>query len=80
MSRKTYVYRDGELVEKHLARPNGRRTLNFVPDIQPFTTQDGTHISSRSQLRHYERAHGVKQVGNDWTGSERPQFWDSIKR
>lgn len=35
-------------------------------DITPFRTIDGVEISSRSQLRAYEQAHGVKQVGNDF--------------
>lgn len=73
----TYVMRNGALVEKRLAAPRaaGRSPL-IVSDIAPFTTQDGTAITSRMALRDYERANGVRQVGTDWTGSERPPFWD----
>jgi hypothetical protein len=39
-------------------------------------TPDGTTITSRAALRDYERANGVRQVGTDWTGSQRPPFWD----
>jgi len=40
----------------------------FMPDIAPFVsvaTQDPVVISSRKQLRDYERAHNIRQVGND---------------
>jgi hypothetical protein len=35
-------------------------------DITPFRTIDGVEISSRSHLRAYEQANGVRQVGNDF--------------
>lgn len=47
-------------------------------DIRPFTTQDGKHITSRSKLRAYEQENGVKQIGNDWTGPEKPAFHDEL--
>lgn len=72
-----YVIRNGELVEKHLAPPkNTSKSPNIISDIQPFQTQDGVAITSRKDLRAYEQANGVKQVGNDWTGSEKPAFWE----
>lgn len=78
--RKTYVVRDGQLVEKSKAPPLNGGAF-FMPDITPFVTQDGTPISSRSELRAYEQRHGVRQTGNDWTGSSKPEFWDAaIKR
>lgn len=52
----------------------------FNPDIKPFMTQDGVEISSRSKLRAYESRTGSKQVGNDWTGSSKPQWWDAYNR
>lgn len=45
-----------------------------MSDIKPFVTTDKVRIESRSQLREYERSRGVKQVGNDWTGSEKPKY------
>jgi hypothetical protein len=45
-------------------------------DSAPFTTRESTAITSRAALRDYERANGVRQVGTDWMGSERPTFWD----
>jgi hypothetical protein len=72
-----YVIRDGQLIEKHLAPPRGSsKSAHIISDIEPFQTQDGVAITSRKDLRAYEQANGVKQVGSDWTGSERPKFWD----
>lgn len=59
----TFVYRNGQMVEKSKAPSLGG--VFVMADIQPFTTQDGKEISSRSALRAYEQANGVKQVGND---------------
>jgi hypothetical protein len=56
-------------------RSNGKSPL-VISDIEPFQTQDKVAITSRKDLRAYEQANGVKQVGSDWTGSERPAFWD----
>lgn len=73
----TYVMRNGALVDKRSAPPRGAgRSAHVISDIAPFTTQDGIAITSRATLRDYERANGVRQVGTDWTGSERPAFWD----
>lgn len=60
---KSYVLRNGKLVEKSKAPPKSGAFI--MPDIAPFTTHDGKEISSRSNLRAYEQANGVKQVGND---------------
>jgi hypothetical protein len=64
MARETYVLRDGKLVPKAEAKPLVGGAY-YMPDITPFETQDGTHIPSRKHLRDYERAYGVRQVGND---------------
>lgn len=52
----------------------------FIPDIKPFSLPDGTQITSRSALRDYEQKHGVRQCGDDWTGSTKPQWWDAWKK
>lgn len=70
--RRRYVLRNGELVEKN----SPAAYSNIMPDIAEFKTQDGTPITSRSHLREYEKRMGVKQIGTDWAGSERPPFWD----
>lgn len=63
--RATYVLRGNRLVEKQKAPPQSG-AFHVLSDIQPFVTQGGQPIGSRSHLRDYERAHGVKQVGNDF--------------
>lgn len=73
----TYVIRNGTLIDKRLAPPHSAgRSPHVLSDIAPFAIQDGTAITSRAALREYERLNGVRQVGTDWTGSERPPFWD----
>ena len=76
----TYVLRNGELVEKSKATPRYSQQNHALSDIKPFVTQDGVEITSRSSLRAYEQKMGVKQVGTDWTGPQKPAFWDSIRR
>jgi hypothetical protein len=49
----------------------------IMHDIEPFQTQEGEVIGSRRSLREYERSNHVRQSGNDWTGSERPEGWDA---
>ena len=61
----TFVFRDGQLVEKTKARPV--EGFAYAPDIAAFTTHDGTktvEITSRSHLRAYEQRHGVRQIGD----------------
>ncbi len=76
--RTRYVLRNGELVEKDKAGPIPSLSghANVISDIKEFKTQDGVPITSRSDLREYEKRMGVRQVGTDWTGSTRPRFWD----
>lgn len=73
----TFVIRDGKLVEKQ-RRYQGDGIFAVMGDIEPFVTVDGIEISSRSALRSHERAHGVRQIGNDWAGSEKPAYWDAL--
>lgn len=82
MSRRRFRY-DPDLermVEIHDHNgPDVTPAHQFVPDIKPFRTQDGVEITSRSKLREYEARTGTKQVGNDWTGSSKPVWWDAWK-
>lgn len=52
---------------------------SVLSDVKPFTLQDGTEITSRSQLREYQSAHKVEQVGLEYTGEEKPHYWDEYK-
>jgi len=56
--------------------PEFQTCHQIMPDIQHFVTQCGKEITSRSKLREYEQATGTRQVGNDWTGREKPVWWD----
>ena len=65
----TYVLRNGQLIDKSKAPPLSGvfdSGTYIMPDIKPFVTQDSKEITSRSELRAYEQANGVKQVGNDY--------------
>lgn len=48
-------------------------------DVAPFRMQDGTEITSRSQLRDYQRDHQCEQIGVDWSGAEKPHWFDQYK-
>jgi hypothetical protein len=69
--RDTFVMRNGKLVPKSTAAPLNSGVFHVMSDIKPFVTQDGRPIESRSHLRAYERANGVKQVGNDFASIHR---------
>ena len=65
--RKTYVYVDGELVEKgseeHLNKVYGPFVM---PDIAPYQSMiDGSMITSRSTHREHLQANGCIEVGNE---------------
>jgi hypothetical protein len=81
MNRTTYVIRDGRPV----VRPDPPErpapcAFHLMGDIRAFRSPiDGSVIASRSQLREHERRHGVRQTGNDWTGSTRPAWWDASR-
>jgi len=61
-------------------RKRSKRGIEVIKDIEPFISPiDGNTIGSRSVLREHERRHNVRQIGNDWAGSERPINWDQVK-
>ena len=48
------------------------KSLQVMSDIEEFISPvDKTLIGSRSGLRNHERRHGIRQIGNDWSGGER---------
>jgi len=48
------------------------KSLQVMADIEEFVSPvDKSVIGSRSGLRNHERRHGIRQIGNDWSGSER---------
>jgi hypothetical protein len=74
----TFVWRDGAWRDPKTGKTmkTGKRVIqnvNVLSDIAPFKSplDFKTEISSRSQLRDYEKRHGVKQVGTDFDGFAR---------
>ena len=64
MSKKTFVYRDGKLVEKPEASRNAG--LNIMRDIEPSQNmKDRGWITSRSQHREFLKKHNFVEVGNE---------------
>lgn len=65
----TYVWRNGELVEKHLAAPriDSSSAPNVISDTMDATRHmaSGKYISSKAAFRAETKAHGCIEVGND---------------
>jgi glycine cleavage system H lipoate-binding protein len=79
---KNYDYikwsRSTRLPRVDAVRP--QQTFVVMKDIEPFVSPvDGKVVGSRSALRQHERQHNVRQIGNDWAGTERPDNWDRIR-
>ena len=62
--KRTYVYMDGEFVER---KKDAQGRYHYVqPDIQPYKSMiDGSMITSRSQHRRHLKANNCIEVGND---------------
>ena len=62
--KRTYVYIDGEFVER---KKDAKGRYHYVvPDIVPYKSMvDGSMITSRSMHRRHLKAHGCEEVGND---------------
>ena len=84
MSRKTYVYRDGQLVEKHLAAPIGENQSAYVISDSMDTIRsmaDGQLYDSKSAYRKNLRANGCYEMGNDAPREARgPETPSNVKR
>lgn len=74
--RTTYVYRDGKVIEKHLAGPRHAASVapNVISDsmapIKHMAT--GKVVDSKSAARAMTRAAGCVEVGTDPAGSRPP--------
>ncbi len=76
MARKVYVYRNGEMVEKHLAQPlNTERVHDIMPDLPDFvSTVDGSVINGRRGLREHNKRHNVTNPAdftNHWANFQK---------
>jgi len=67
VTRKTYVLRDGKLVEKHLATPLHDISAPYVMgDLKPYQSMvTGEMVESRSRHRQILREHKLIEVGNE---------------
>ena len=68
-SRETWVWRDGELVEKHLATPlhaEGSSLYVISDTVEGFRSMaDGNMYDSKSRYRADLRARGCVEIGNE---------------
>ena len=64
MSRKTYIWENGELVEKIKSRKSDHHYVQ--DDIKPYKSMiNGQMITSRSQHRRHLKRKGCIEVGNE---------------
>jgi hypothetical protein len=64
--KKTYIYVNGELVEKGSKKHYDSLGPMVMPDIAPYKSMiDGSMITSRSVHRDHLRQHGCIEVGNE---------------
>jgi len=64
--RKTYIYVNGELVEKGSKEHYDSLGPMVIPDIAPYKSMiNGSMITSRSVHRDHLREHGCIEVGNE---------------
>lgn len=64
--KKTYIYVNGELVEKGSKEHYDSLSPMVMPDIQPYKSMiDGSMITSRSIHREHLRQHNCFEVGNE---------------
>lgn len=61
--RRTYVFQDGKMVEKHLARDRSPSGIMVIPDIEPFKSPiTGEVISSRNKMHRHMKEHDVTRA------------------
>lgn len=54
------------------------RHRGVISDSEGFVSPiDGKWVEGRSAIREHEKKHGVRQCGDDYTSSEKPEWWDS---
>jgi hypothetical protein len=78
MSRKTYIWENGELVEKIKLRKSDHHYVQ--DDIKPYQSMiNGQMITSRSQHRRHLKANGCIEVGNEKM-ENKPRTFKSNRR
>ena len=78
MSRKTYIWENGELVEKIKSRKSDHHYVQ--DDIKPYQSMiNGQMITSRSQHRRHLKANGCIEIGNEKM-ENKPRTFKSNRR
>jgi len=78
--KKTYIYVNGELVEKGSKEHYESLGPMVMPDIQPYKSMiDGSMITSRSVHRDHLRQHNCIEVGNEKMETKLPPPKDTRK-
>jgi hypothetical protein len=78
--KKTYIYVNGELVEKGSKEHYESLSPMVMPDIAPYKSMiDGSMITSRSVHRDHLRQHGCIEVGNEKMETKLPPPIDTRK-
>lgn len=76
MSKRTYAWRDGKLVE--LTAPEVAAIPNVQPDLREFQSPDGARIGSRSEWReHLKRTGTIEMSHSDL--AQQQEKWDRRK-
>ena len=64
MSKRTFIYKNGELVEKSMGAR--KSSVNVMRDIEPYQNmKDRGWITSRSEHREFLRKNNFIEVGNE---------------
>lgn len=81
----TYVYRNGELVDKQFAAPRGatgEKASYVISDEMPETRHmaDGNYYTSKAKFRQATRASGCVEVGNETSTLLKPRKQVTLSR
>jgi len=80
MTRRSWVYINGEAIEKGDYTPESAAHY-VMNDIQPYQSMiDGSMITSRSRHREHLQAHGCIEVGNEKMENRAPPPAQSQRR
>ena len=66
MTRRRWIYKDGEAHEVVNEEPQQGVGYHVMPDIQPYQSMaDGTWVTSRSSHREMLKRNNAVEIGND---------------
>lgn len=72
---KKFITLDEYVAKYGLPESRVSTHTNIIEDIKPFMSPiDNKMVTSRKQLRHHNKLHGVIQVGNDWNRPKKQEY------